>query len=115
MALSTTILNQIRDEIGSDTDYSDAALETIYDDENRGNSSVLNTALIVWRRRLHDLQARSFDVSTEGSLLSRNQRIRFIERRIKELEMDADGTRKGANWSINSAQQQEEAASSGEF
>lgn len=107
MVLSVTIVNQIRDEIGEDTDYSDSNLEDIYVDGNRGNYSVLNTALIVWRRRLHNLQARSFDVATEGSLLSRHQRIKFIERRIKELEFATDGTIKGDNWDFVSTQSQD--------
>lgn len=107
MPLVTTILNQIRDEIGSDTDYDEAALEVIYTDENRGNFSTLTTALIVWRRRLHDLQTRSFDVTTGGNLYSRNQRIRFIERRIKELELVTDQTNKGSNQIIQSPAQLE--------
>ena len=97
MALATTILNQIRDEIGTNTDFTDGALEEIYEDEERGNFSTLNTALIVWRRRLGDLQARSFDITTEGSLLARSQRIRFMERRIKELEFSTDDTLKASN------------------
>lgn len=97
MALSATILNQIRDEIGSDSDYDDAALETIYVDENRGNYSILNTALIVWRRRLNDLQSRSFDVTTEGSLLARSQRIKFLERQVVRYENVTDSTVKGRN------------------
>lgn len=100
MALATTILNQIRDEIGEDTDFSDADLEVIYLDENRGNYSTLNTALVVWRRRLTNLQTRSFDVTTEGTLLARNQRIRFMERRIKELELVTDDTLKGENMTV---------------
>jgi hypothetical protein len=111
VALATTILNQIRDEIGSDTDYTDGALEEIYVDENRGNYSTLNTALIVWKRRLGDLQARSFDVTTEGSLLARSQRIRFIERRIKELEFDADHTRKSTNSTVKTRQSAETGSS----
>lgn len=97
MALATTILNQIRDEIGSDDDYSEAALEEIYVDENRGNYSVLVTALIVWKRRLHDLQSRSFDISVEGSLLNRSQRARQIKQRIMELELIVDRTLRGEN------------------
>lgn len=92
MPLTATIMNQIRDEVGTDDDFDDAALEVIYVDENRGNFSTLVTALIVWRRRLHGLQTRSFDVTTAGSLLARSQRIRFIERRIKELELTVDST-----------------------
>lgn len=115
MALSVTILNQIRDEIGEDTDVTDSTLEDIYQDTNRGNLSTLNTALIVWRRRLHNLQTRSFDVATEGSLLSRHQRIKFIERRIKELEFATDATVKGFNLELNSTQQQEAETSNGEL
>lgn len=103
MALDPLIIDQIRDEIGNDaeTDIADDdTLEAIFNDEDRGNSSVLTTALIVWRRRLHNLQSRSFDVATEGSLLSRNQRIRFIERRIKELENIADESLKGRNHTV---------------
>lgn len=97
MPLSATILNQIRDEIGSDADYDDATLEQIYIDENRGNYSILNTALIVWRRRLSDLQSRSFDVTTEGSLLARSQRIKFLERQVLRYENITDSTLKGRN------------------
>ena len=109
MSLSASIANQIRDEVGSDTDFVDnqddetagvTSLERIFLDENRGNSDILRTALIVWRRRLGDLQARSFDLTTEGSLLSRSQRVRFIERRIKELENLIDTTLKGRNASV---------------
>lgn len=101
MALSTSILNQIHDETGpANTDFTDVALEEIYTDPDRGNFSVLATALIVWRRRLHDLQSRSFDVTTGGNLLSRSQRVRFIERRIKELEYAADDTVRGRNQPI---------------
>lgn len=105
MPLVTTILNQIRDEIGSDSDYDDTALETIYTDADRGNFSTLTTALIVWRRRLHDLQTRSFDVTTGGNLYSRNQRIRMIERRIKELELITDVTNKSVNVPIQTPAQ----------
>jgi hypothetical protein len=64
----------------------DAELEEIYDDEYRGDSNILKTAWCVWKRRLADLQARSFDVTTGGALLSRSQRVKFIAARIAEIE-----------------------------
>lgn len=119
MPLDTTILEQIKDEIGaSDTSFvfDDTILEGIYVDENRGNFSTLVTALIVWKRRLHNLQTRAFDVTTGGNLYSRSQRIRFIERRVKELELVADETIKGKNMEIQSpATVAAELAASAEF
>jgi hypothetical protein len=104
MALDPTILRKIRHEIGqsefADIDDDDA-LEIIFNDVDEGNSSVLSTALIVWRWRLGQLSSRAFDVSTEGTLLSRNQRIRFIERRIKELEVLTDLTARAENMAVN--------------
>lgn len=106
MALSAQIIALIRDEIGNDDDFSDNSphtapqldsLENVYVDTERGNFSILRTALICWRRRLHNLQARSFDVSTEGTLLNRNQRIRFMERQISKLQALVDSTYKGYN------------------
>lgn len=113
MALATSILNQIRDEIGTVADYSDTDLETIYVDEDRGNYSTLATALIVWRRRLGDLMDRSFDITTEGSLLARSQKVRYMERRIKELELVADETLRGENMSTTGLNSYE--AASAEF
>ena len=95
MVLDPNILRKIRHEIGQSefTDIDDDdALEIIFNDVDEGNGSVLSTALIVWRHRLGQLSSRAFDVSTEGTLLSRNQRIRFIERRIKELEVLTEST-----------------------
>lgn len=109
MALDPLILDQLRDEIGNDAEVNiadDPTLEKIFNDPDRGNSSILVTALIVWRRRLHNLQSRSFDVATEGSLLSRNQRIRFIERRIVSLEIAIDDTVKAKNSTVRSTLQQ---------
>lgn len=112
MALDPGIVSLIRDEIGPDLDFSDDdpagatqldSLENIYLDVNRGNSNVLRTALICWRRRLFNIQNRSFDVVTEGSLLSRSQRVKFIERRIKELELLVDTTLKGKNQTVVSS------------
>lgn len=100
MALTASILRKIRHEIGIaimvGTD-DDPTLEIVFNDVDEGNSSVLVTALIVWRERLANFTARGFDVTTEGSLLSRSQMIRMCERRIKELELLADETAKGIN------------------
>lgn len=124
MALSNQIIALIRDEIGNDTDFSDEiphaspqldSLENIYVDEERGNGNVLRTALICWRRRLGSLQARSFDVTTEGSLLSRSQRIRFIEREIKKLELLVDTTHTGRNMEVQTPLSIHEAAAEAEF
>lgn len=113
MALTQDIIDSIRDEIGDDDDfvnndadlpgpsYSLGSLEGIYSSTSRGNEDVLRTALICWRRRLHSLQARSFDMTTEGSLFSRNQRIKFLERRVKELELLVDDTHRGLNLTVN--------------
>lgn len=106
MALQPSILRKIRQEIGKSefTDIDDdATLETVFNDPDEGNSSVLNTALIIWRWRLAELSTRAFDVSTEGTLLSRNQRIRYMERRVKELEVVTDGTIKAENMTVNSS------------
>ena len=103
MALDPSILRKIRHEIGSETETGvddDSTLETIFNDVDEGNSSVLVTALIVWRHRLANLNERAFDMTTEGSLLSRSQRVRFMERRIKELELIVDDTPKGHNASV---------------
>lgn len=121
MALSAQIIALIRDEIGNDADFADNisefdsalhldSLENIYTDSERGNYSILRTALLAWRRRLHSLQARSFDVTTEGTLLNRNQRIRFMERKIKHLESLVDITFKGRNMVVQSPYTAEEAA-----
>ncbi len=100
MALDTGILRKIRHEIGLSFQVGtddDPTLEIVFNDVDEGNSSVLVTALIVWRERLANLTTRAFDVTTEGSLLSRSQMIRMAERRIKELELVADETAKGRN------------------
>lgn len=100
MALDPSILRKIRHEIGTSIETGvddDDTLEVVFNDEDEGNSSVLATALIIWRHRLANLTEKSFDMTTEGSLLSRSQKIRFIERRIKELELLADNTPRGHN------------------
>ena len=125
MVLDPLIVDLIRDEIGNDADFSDDtsgfaapqldSLEKIYDDPNRGNSNVLRTALICWRRRLNSLQERSFDIITEGSLLSRSQRIKFLERRILNLATLIDTTQKGKNMSTISSAEEADDGTTGEF
>ena len=124
MALAAGTIALIRDEIGNDTDFSDDdpagadqldSLENIYSDSNRGNSNILRTALICWRRRLFNLQERSFDIITEGSLLSRSQRIKFLERKILKLEVLVDTTQKGKNMSIISTAEEADDGTTGEF
>jgi hypothetical protein len=117
MALTQTIIDSIRDEIGQDLDVTDAIpagplgdLETIYTDLNRGNLSTLRTALIVWKRRLAQTQAKSFDATAGGSLMARSQRVRYLQRRVKELEILVDYTLTGTNQTVLSKYQQEEAA-----
>lgn len=116
MALAQTIIDRIRDEVGNDEDVSDAALtpsapigdlESIYTNADRGNYSTLRTALIVWKRRLANMQARSFDATAGGSLMARSQRIRYLQRRVKELELLVDYTLKGTNQEVLSNFQQD--------
>ena len=124
MALTTSTIALIRDEIGNDTDFADASphaspqldsLENIYNDTARGNSNILRTALICWRRRLNSLQERSFDIITEGSLLSRSQRIKFLERKILKLEMLVDTTQKGKSGTVVSTAEEADDGTTGEF
>ena len=112
MTLNPATATLIRDEIGPDQDFADDSphagtqlgnLEDIYDTAERGGSNVLRSALICWRLRLFNLQERSFDIITEGSLLSRSQRIKFIERKIKNLESLVDTTQRGKNMTVNSS------------
>ena len=116
MPLAQTIIDRIRDEVGNDLDVSDEAespaapmgdLETIYTNVDRGNYSTLRTALIVWKRRLASVQAGSFDATAGGRLLARSQRVRYYQRRVKELELLVDYTLKGANQTVQSTYQQE--------
>ncbi len=124
MALTTATIALIRDEIGNDTDFADAdpavspqldSLENIFNDTDRGDSNILRTALICWRRRLNSLQERSFDIITEGSLLSRSQRIKFLERRILKLETLIDTTQKGKSMTIVSTAKEADDGTTGEF
>lgn len=114
MPLSADIVALIRTEIGFDTDFVDqdteltgaplelGSLESIYTSPSLGKTSILITALVCWRQRMHSLQARSFDVTTQSTLLSRSQRVKFINLRIKELELLVESTAKGRNEVITS-------------
>ena len=125
MTLDPLTVDLIRDEIGNDADFADNtvdfappqldSLEKIFDDPNRGGSNVLITALICWRRRLNSLQERSFDIITEGSLMSRSQRIKFLERRILNLATLVDTTQKGKNMSTISSAEEADDGTTGEF
>lgn len=100
MVLDPEILRKVRYEVGGETipDVDDdGTIETIFNDPDEGDSSVLATALIIWRSRLGHLTDRAFDITTEGSLLSRSQKIRFIERRITALSLLVEDTAKGVN------------------
>lgn len=122
MALAENIIALIRDEIGDDLDFSNNdphtspqldSLERIYTDEDRGNYNVLRTALICWRRRRNHLQARSWDVATEGSLLTRSQRLKQMDQQIKRYEVLIDTTYRGRNQLIQTPLAMEEDAATG--
>lgn len=115
MALSPSIVELIRDEIGPDTDFSDDtphtspqfdSLENIYTNANRGNFNVLRTALICWRLRRNDYVKRGFDASTGGTLMARSRRIRELDRIVKEYELLVDTTFKHNTATIESTYQQ---------
>lgn len=115
MALSQEIIDRIRDEIGPDQDVTDAApvgtlgvdLETIFVNTDRGDSSVLRTAYLVWKRRLAAMQARSFDMTAGGSLMARSQRMRMIRVEMFRLALIIDFTQKGTNEAALSKKEQE--------
>jgi len=118
MALTTAIISLIRDEIGdlyaneqdfvnNDTDLpgvppASDSLENIFNDPDRGNSTILGTALIVWRRRLANHRNRSFDVSKEGNWLARSQKTRYLQERVKYFEGLTGQSKKGKNMQITS-------------
>lgn len=120
MALAEGIIALIRDEIGDDADFADNisgfaspqldSLENIYTDTERGNYNVLRTALICWRRRRNHLQARSWDVATEGSLLTRSQRLKQMDQQIKRYEVLVDTTYTGRNQAVRNPVDIEDAA-----
>ena len=110
MALDPDIVALIRDEIGPDTDFVDdtidedpldpeqlGSLETIYLDSNRGQSNVLATALICWRRRLAQQNSRGFDVTKEGNWLARSQRVKLLQNRVEHYERLLRDKPKGKN------------------
>lgn len=125
MALAQPIIDKIRDEIGHDLDVSDVAispdpaplgdLETIYLNVDRGNYSTLRTALIVWKMRLADMQSRSFDATAGGQLFARNQRVKFLQRRVHELSLFVDYTLKGTNETSISPSNTPSASNGAEF
>lgn len=121
MPLDASIISRIRDEIGSDTDFSDDvphlapqldSLEAVYEDDERGASSILRTAWVVWKRRLAEMQQRAFDITTEGSLLNRSQKVKYMERRIHELGsiVGVDETQTGRNMVVQAPVAAEEDA-----
>jgi hypothetical protein len=110
MALDPTIVALIRDEIGPDLDWVDdiadedptdpeelGSLEALYNDVNRGDSNVLKTALICWRKRLAQQNARSFDVTKEGNWMARSQRVKFLMNRVEHYERLLRDKPKGKN------------------
>ena len=112
MALDPAIIILIRDEVTYSTDFVDdeadltsnpgelGSLEAIYTNPLRGNSSVLGTALIVWRNRLAAHWERAFDVSKEGNWIARSQQTRFLRERVREYEKLTNQTKKGRNMKI---------------
>lgn len=126
MPLSQSIIDEIRTEIGRDDDFSNNiphdstpvtadnpeaaaqldSLESIYINVDRGNFSILVTALICWKLRLASMVYSSFDMTSGGSSMIRSQRIRFIERQILKLELLVDKTAAGSNDEIVTTYQQ---------
>ena len=110
MALAVAVVKLIRDEIGPDLDWVDdiadedptdseelGSLEDLYTDTNRGDSNVLKSALICWRRRLAFQNARGFDVTKEGNWLARSQRTKFLMNRVEHYERLLRDKPKGKN------------------
>lgn len=109
MALAAQIVNLIRDEIGHDEDFVDntvdlaanpnayGALEDIYTDTERGNTDVLRTALVCWRIRRANYVKRGFDASASGSLMSRRQRMKELDKIVKEYELLIETTHRHKN------------------
>jgi hypothetical protein len=119
MALDPSIISLIRDEIGDDLDYvnDDAdlpgvppaydSLENIYTNGARGNYSPLNTALIVWRRRLGNHTMRAFDLAKEGNWYARSQRTKFLQFQVDKYERLTGQKYKGKNADITSEAEQQ--------
>ncbi len=116
MAFTASEVAQIRVEIGdietNEIDYVDfdvdlpgvppalGSLETIYNDSNLGASSILKTALVVYKHRYHNHRNRSFDISKEGNWLARSQKTRFLAGRVKELEALTGSGKRSKNMTI---------------
>ena len=95
MALDPAIISLIRDEIGDDVDFVNDdtdlpgtpyaaydSLENIYTDTDRGNYSPINTALIVYRRRLGNHTMRAFDLAKEGNWYARSQKTKYLQSQV---------------------------------
>ena len=114
MALDPSIISLIRDEIGDDMDFVNDngdlpgvpaaydSLENIYTDGARGNYSPINTALIVWRRRLGNHTMRAFDLAKEGNWYARSQRTKFLQFQVDKYERLAGQKYTGKNAEIQS-------------
>jgi hypothetical protein len=112
MALDPEIIELIRDEVGPDLDFVDnivdltgvpgelGALEEIYLDADRGRNNVLATALVCWRRRLAQQNARGFDITKEGNWLARSQRVKFLLNRVEHYERLLRDKPKGKNATV---------------
>lgn len=114
MALDPSIISLIRDEIGDDADFVNDdgdlpgtppaydSLENIYTDGSRGNYSPINTALVVWRRRLGNHTMRAFDLAKEGNWYARSQRTKFLQFQVDKYERLAGQKYTGRNADIQS-------------
>jgi hypothetical protein len=113
MALSTEIISLLRDEVGDDTDFVDNivdfdanqhvdSLENIYTDTDRGNFTILGTAVIVWRRRYANHVRRAFDVSKEGNWYARSQQTRYLAGQVARYEALVGQGRTSRNQTITS-------------
>lgn len=113
--LDNAVLVKIRLEIGEKTVTGvddDVTVEMIYEDTDLADESIKLTAWFIWKKRLADLQVRSFDVTTGGALLSRSQRMRFIQNRITEIEFaigaEELGRFRGVNADLQTSYQTDE-------
>jgi len=115
MALDPAIISLIRDEIGDDVDFVNDntdlpgspypaydSLENIYTDEDRGNYSPINTALVVWRRRLGNHTMRAFDLAKEGNWYARSQKTKFLQSQVAKYARLAGQAGQASNDAITS-------------
>ena len=117
MSLDPQIISLIRDEIGDDSpdfvdnivDFDPAnnwdSLEAIYTDEDRGNYTILGTAVIVWRRRLANHRLRAYDVSKEGNWYAFSQKTRFLQGMVAKYESLTGQRQQSRNVSVLSEAQ----------